>query len=187
MNLRVLWITDPEGAALGPMLTLAPRWPAGAWALVRRPGTSARELGADARRLRDAGVPTLVSGRVDVAAALGLGVHLPERGLPADVARALLGPDVLVGVSRHDAEGLARAATEGADYATLSPFAATPGKGAPLGAEAFATLARRAPLPVIALGGIDRTNAAEALRAGASGVAMIRAADPALVVALCAR
>ncbi|ANH38478.1 thiamine-phosphate pyrophosphorylase [Nocardioides dokdonensis FR1436] len=91
------------------------------------------------------------------------------------------------GRSCHDAAGLAAAAAEGAAWATVSPYAATaskPGHGPPLDP---ALLGRDHGLPVWALGGLDPTNAAGALGAGAAGVAVMgavmRARDPAQVVA----
>jgi thiamine-phosphate pyrophosphorylase len=145
-------------------------------------------LGQSLREVtRRAGVALLVNGRADVAhAVFADGVHLPEGGLrPADVRR-VLGEGALVGVSAHDGAALAAAAADGADYATLGPFAPTPGKGPPLAEDAFATMVRIAALPVLALGGVNGSNAAHALRAGAHGVAVIRAvtraADPAAAV-----
>lgn len=117
----------------------------------------------------------LVNGRVDVAVAAGaFGVQLPEDGLPvADVKRAF--PALVVGASRHDAEGVRRAAQEGADFVLLGPVLATPGKEArALGLEAFAAVARTAGVPLHAIGGIDAGSAAAAARAGAGGVAAIR-------------
>ena len=152
----------------------------GVAALLRRPGLALRAYLAEAERLaelaRERSFPWLVHARVDLAAALGAGVHLPERGLRAAEARALLAPTSLVGVSRHDAPGLRRALAAGADYATLSPFALTPGKGPALGEARFAAIRAAAPtLPVLALGGVDGSNLADALAAGADGVALIRA------------
>jgi thiamine-phosphate pyrophosphorylase len=90
-----------------------------------------------------------------------------------------------LGRSCHSREEVRRAAEEGATYATLSPYAVSwskPGYGPPLPAEAFAGH----PIPVLALGGIDPGNAAEAREAGAHGVAVMgavmRADDPAATV-----
>lgn len=115
------------------------------------------------------------------AAALGIGIHLPADGSVA-VARRVLGAGAIIGISAHSVDDVARAAAEGADYATLSPIflsASKPGYGPALGLEA---LHRSWPLPVLALGGIDATNAAACLAAGAAGVAVMgeamRADDP---------
>lgn len=91
----------------------------------------------------------------------------------------------VVGRSCHSPADLARAASEGCDYATLSPIfesASKPGYGPALGVVAL----RDAPLPVYALGGVDQTNARACVDAGASGVAVMghvmRADDPAVAV-----
>jgi thiamine-phosphate pyrophosphorylase len=153
-----------------------------------RPGRALYHLGTPLRRItRDAGATLLINGRVDVAHAVGAdGVHLPEDGLAPSDVRRLLGDRTLVGVSRHDRPGLERAALQGADYATLSPFAASPGKGPPLGSRAFADAVHGAGLPVLALGGIDAQRVGPAVAAGAGGVAVVRAVldapDPAAAV-----
>ncbi|GGU44057.1 thiamine phosphate synthase [Nocardioides albus] len=89
------------------------------------------------------------------------------------------------GRSCHTRAQVAQAAGDGFDYAMLSPYALTeskPGYGPPLGPAAFGDL----PLPTYALGGITPDNAAEAVAAGAHGVAVMgavmRAEDPAEVV-----
>jgi thiamine-phosphate pyrophosphorylase len=78
--------------------------------------------------------------------------------------------------SCHSEAELARAAEDEVDFVTLSPLHASPGKGEALGLERFAVLRASQPsLRVLALGGIDATNAEGARRAGADGVAAIRA------------
>jgi thiamine-phosphate pyrophosphorylase len=139
---------------------------------------------------RARGARLLVNDRLDVALAAGAdGVHLPAAGIPPAEARRLLGPAALVGVSCHSAGEVARARDGGADYATFSPVWATPSKrpfGPPVG---LAALAAAVPLglPLVALGGVEPGNAAQAFAAGAAGVAAIRAwlvgPDPAAAVA----
>jgi thiamine-phosphate pyrophosphorylase len=121
-------------------------------------------------------------------------VHFPD-GASTSTARARLGADLLIGISAHDAAGIARAAQDGADYATISPIfvsASKPEYGPALGLAPLAALAREAALPLLALGGIDEAAIAGAIEAGASGVAVMgeamRAADTAgCVAALAAR
>jgi thiamine-phosphate pyrophosphorylase len=132
---------------------------------------------------REQGAALLVSEHIEIALrAAADGVHLPERSSPLAEARRLLG-DRLIGVSRHDLPGLLAAQQAGADYATLSPIFASPGKGAPLGLAAFAESASATPLPLFALGGVTAHEAGALARAGAAGVAVIRevlgAPDPA--------
>jgi thiamine-phosphate pyrophosphorylase len=124
-----------------------------------------------------AGVPVVVNDRLDVALAAGAsGVHVGPNDLPATAVRRLVPPGFIVGASvGSDAEiVLAR----DADYVGIGPLYDTttkPDAGAGIGAEAFARLARSCRLPAVAIGGIDATNASAALRAGAAGVAVIRA------------
>lgn len=125
---------------------------------------------------REHGALLFVNERADIARLVGAdGVHLPERSLTPAEARVVLGDAALVGVSCHDARGLALAAERGATFATLGPFGPSPGKGKPLGAAAFRELVRGASLPVIALGGIGVAEVGPALAAGSQGIAVIRA------------
>lgn len=90
--------------------------------------------------------PLLINDRVDIAlAAAADGVHLPETGLNIATARALLGPERLIGASTHDPAAAAHAARAGADLIVLGPVWATPSKaayGPPLGPDALTTAAR---------------------------------------------
>jgi thiamine-phosphate pyrophosphorylase len=113
------------------------------------------------------------------------GVHLGFDAMTPAQARALLGPGRLVGVSAHAPAELTAAARAGADYAHLAPifapFSKAPERRA-LGLAAL-TAARGAGLAVLAQGGIDAARAADAVRAGAAGVAVtgavLGARDPA--------
>ena len=175
--IRLYLITPPSGdpaPAVEAALAVLPRGSAGIQ--LRHPGEPARALLAHARTLREIcgrfGAPLLINDRADVAMAAGAdGVHLPGQGLaPAD-ARALgIG---LVGVSVHSAEEAARAARQGADFAVFAPVYDTPGKTA-RGEAALAEACRAAPIPVLALGGVDASNAHRCIDAGARGVACIR-------------
>jgi thiamine-phosphate pyrophosphorylase len=129
----------------------------------------------------------LVSDRIDVAL-LGEadGVHLPEAGLGIEQARSLLGPERLVGVSRHHLQGVRAATLARADYATLSPVYPSPGKGPPLLAAGFGAIARTTPLALFALGGVRAQVVPELVKEGAKGVAVVRevmsATDPAVAL-----
>ncbi|MGI8907926.1 MAG: thiamine phosphate synthase [Candidatus Sumerlaeaceae bacterium] len=103
------------------------------------------------------------------------GVHFSERTLPLhahEVAR-------LAGYSAHNLEEASHAVEHGVDFCTLSPIFETPSKAGllpPLGLEALREARRASPqLTIVALGGIDETNAAGCIRAGASGIAVMRA------------
>jgi thiamine-phosphate pyrophosphorylase len=129
----------------------------------------AARAAAGARALR-----VLVNRRVDVALASGAdGVHLGFDALPVGVARALLGSDATVGVAAHAPEEVRDAAHSGATYAHLAPIfepLSKPAERPPLGLAALAACGGA--LPVLAQGGIDARNAADAIRAGAAGVAV---------------
>jgi len=157
---------------LAPRIGRAP----GTAILLRDPPLPARALVAAALALRPLVDRLLVSDRVDVAMRSGAdGVHLPERGLDPAAARALLGPGLLVSASRHDAAGARAAFDAGADFVTLSPIWQSPGKGPALGLEGLAAVTASANGPVLALGGVDADRAAQAIAAGARGVAVVRA------------
>ena len=184
--IRLYLITPPSGdpvRAVEATLAVLPRDSTGVQ--LRQPDLSARELLDRARALRDVctgfAAPLLINDRADVALASGAdGVHLPARGLSVADARAL--GLRLVGVSAHSAEEVARASREGADFAVFAPVYETPEKTAQ-GEEALARACRAAPIPVLALGGVNESNAFRCLEAGARGVACIRsvlgAPDPA--------
>ncbi|HKA28256.1 MAG TPA: thiamine phosphate synthase [Candidatus Binatia bacterium] len=131
------------------------------------------------------GALLLVNDRIDVAVAVGAdGVHLGGGSLPADVARRLLPPGALVGVSTH---APTEAASATADFIFFGPVYATPSKaafGPPQGVAALRQAAAAARVPVLAIGGVTAGGVPETRAAGAAGVAVIRAIlaadDPAL-------
>lgn len=134
-----------------------------------------------------AGAILVVNDRVDLALAAGAaGVHVGDEDLPAAVARRLVGPDALVGVTCRDAEAARRAADDGATYLGVGPaYATTTKRGLPdpLGPHGVAAIARAVDVPVIAIAGITPARVPELLDAGAHGVAVVSAvfgaADPA--------
>jgi 8-oxo-dGTP diphosphatase len=141
---------------------------------VREPAALAEAL---VRRLRpQLGAEDLlvVNGEVDAAQALGTGLHLPQRRLEALSGRPEL---PWVGASVHGAAALRRAEALGLDYAVLGPVRPTrshPGAAA-LGWQGFEEIARGAAIPVYAIGGLGPADLEDARRAGAHGVAGIRA------------
>lgn len=121
------------------------------------------------------GAQLLLNGDIDGALALGTGVQLKSTQLVAMSERPL--PLLqLVGVSCHGAEDLAQAAGIGADFATLSPVAATLShpQTLPLDWPRFHALAEAAALPVYALGGVAPSHVAQARECSGQGVAGIR-------------
>lgn len=129
---------------------------------------------------RAAGALFLVNDRSDIALLVGAdGVHLGQEDLPPAAARRLLGPGKIIGLSTHNPEQVLQAAAAGeADYLGFGPIFATASKANPDPVVGVATLRQvRAlvALPLVAIGGIDETNAAAVRGAGADAVAMIGA------------
>jgi thiamine-phosphate pyrophosphorylase len=138
------------------------------------------ELTSKAAELtKNSNTKLLVNDRADIALAANAdGVHLPANSLSAENVRRAFGEHFIIGVSGHSLEEIEKARVEGADFVTFSPIFATESKakyGAPQGVEKLREVSETFPkFPVIALGGIDENNYAEALKAGAKGIAAIR-------------
>ncbi len=143
----------------------------------RLPARLLFELVRDARVLT-AGSSTsvLVNERFDIAiAASADGVHLTSTSMPVKRVREAVPSGFLIGVSTHSSAEVVAARDAGADYAMLGPIFETPGKGDPIGVAELEGICRAvAPLPVVAVGGIDASNEAAVIEAGAAGVAAIR-------------
>jgi len=125
------------------------------------------------------GIPLVVNDRIDVALACRAeGVHLGQGDMPADEARRLLPPHVFIGWSVETPQDVARSASMPVDYLGVSPVFATPTKTdtkAPWGLDGLQRVRAATPLPLVAIGGIHADNAAEVLRAGADGLAVVSA------------
>ena len=127
------------------------------------------------RALADLGAELIVNDDVDAALELGVGVHLGQ-GDPG-VARAREA-GLPVGVSVTTRREGAVAEYSGAAYLGAGPVWETPSKpdAAPaIGLDGLRDVCLSVSIPVVAIGGIDASNAADCIRAGASGVAVIRA------------
>jgi thiamine-phosphate pyrophosphorylase len=147
------------------------------------------ELTAAAARVTD-GTATrlLVNDRADIAlAAKADGVHLTSTSLAAAVIRNSFPKGFLIGISAHSADDAARGRAGGADLAVFGPVFETPGKGRPQGLAALSEVCEKMrPFPVLALGGVDASNYASAIDAGASGLAGIRSLnDPGSLRSIC--
>jgi thiamine-phosphate pyrophosphorylase len=122
------------------------------------------------------GVPFVVNDDVEAALMLGAdGVHLGRADSGADVARD---QGLLLGLSAANVAE-AQAADGACEYIGVGPVWATPSKpdaDPPLGIDGLKEICAAVSTPVVAIGGIDASNAADCIRAGAGGVAVIRAA-----------
>ena len=124
-------------------------------------------------------VPLIVNDRTDVALAAGTdGVHLGRDDLPIKAARAILGPDKIIGGSAGTVEQALEVQADGADYVGFGHIFPTGSKdkpGRPVGLSGLAAACSALAIPVIAIGGIDAATAPEVIRAGAWGLAVIGA------------
>jgi thiamine-phosphate pyrophosphorylase len=144
--------------------------------------TDARALGwgREIRALtRAAGAAFVLNDRVDLALACGAdAVHLGQDDLPPADARRIA-PGLAIGRSTHDAAQLTSALAERVDYVAYGPLFGTASKETGYAARGLAALrelaARCAPLPLVAIGGIDAASCAEVRAAGAQGFAVISA------------
>jgi thiamine-phosphate pyrophosphorylase len=135
----------------------------------------ARLLAAAARRSQ---ALFILNDHADIAAAVDAdGVHLGQDDLPIDAARKILGRDRIIGISTHDIDQARAAEDAGADYIGFGPVFPTDTKKAGIarGTGNLALIRRSVSIPILAIGGINRVNIADVIRAGADGAAVISA------------
>jgi len=178
-------VTDRDLAAGRPLPWLVDEAVRGGVTAVqlREKSCTTREFLRLAREVKDVlagrGVPLIINDRVDVALAAGAdGVHLGQSDLPVADARRLLGGGALIGLSVETPEQVGEAEASGADYLGVSPIFRTPTKADTLaewGIEGLRTLRARSKGVLIAIGGINESNAADVIRAGADGIAVVSA------------
>ncbi len=129
--------------------------------------------------LQPSGVPLIINDRVDIALAVGgAGVHLGQGDMPPGEARKLLGPDAVIGLSVETPEQAAAAEHLDVDYLGVSPIFPTPTKTGLMtawGLQGLRLLRSRSRHRLIAIGGINSSNAAAVMDAGADGVAVVSA------------
>jgi thiamine-phosphate pyrophosphorylase len=105
------------------------------------------------------------------------GVHVGQDDMPAAEARKILGPNAIVGLSTHSREQIEAASEQPVDYISVGPIWETPTKeGRPAtGLELIQTAAEIASRPWFAIGGIDTSNVADVVEAGAERICVVRA------------
>jgi len=197
LDLRLYALVDPAVAGGRTLPDLA-RLIAGSATLVqlRDKHGGTRAMVEEARSLRGvlepAGVPLLINDRVDVAlAAEADGVHVGQDDMSVPDARLLLGRTAIIGLSLSSVAQAQAAPLELLDYVGIGAVFATGSKddaNAPIGVAGLrdivkAVHARKPGFPICGISGINASNAAGVVEAGADGVAVIsalsRAPDPA--------
>ena len=198
VDLSLYAIVDPSVAGGRTLIDLAARIAASSTIVqLRDKQSDTRVLVEEARALRTvfepAGVPLVVNDRVDVAlAAEADGVHIGQDDMaPAD-ARLLLGRTAIIGLSIQNVRQAQAAPLDQLDYVAIGGVYGTTSKetdNPPIGIAGLREIvqtirARKADYPICAIAGINETNAAEVIAAGADGIAVISAlslaADPGL-------
>jgi thiamine-phosphate pyrophosphorylase len=121
----------------------------------------------------------LINDRVDIALAVNAdGVHLGQDDLSYDATRKLLGKDKIIGLTVHSLQEALAARDMGADYLGVSPIFATTTKtdaGKPSGLECLKKIRHQIELPIVAIGGINLSNASSVIDAGADAICAISA------------
>ncbi|HSN04573.1 MAG TPA: thiamine phosphate synthase [Nitrospira sp.] len=149
----------------------------------RNKTSSMKEAYEEALPLRnlaaELGVLFIVNDRCDLALAVGAdGVHLGQGDLPPDLARKVMGPDKLIGISTHNPAQVRAASAGKPDYLGFGPIFKPGSKqdhDPVVGIEGLRAIRGLTSLPIFAIGGITAENVGEVMRAGANGVAVISA------------
>lgn len=130
--------------------------------------------------LRSVGVPLIINDNVALAVEIDAeGIHIGQDDMPVAEARALIGPDKILGLTVTTAEQMAAVNTELVDYIGCGPVFPTITKDdapPPMGVEGWAELAKLSPLPIVAIGGLNAERTAAIRATGlAAGVAVVSA------------
>ena len=130
--------------------------------------------------LSSVNVPLIINNDVELAVEIGAdGIHIGQSDMPVAEARALIGPDMILGFSVSNQEEMDAVPVELVDYVGCGPVYPTATKldaAADMGLQRWAAVAASCPLPVVAIGGIDAARARDIRATGAAaGVAVVSA------------
>lgn len=149
---------------------------------LREKSASSRKFYEQAVRIKEItgryGVPLIVNDRIDIALAIGAdGVHIGQSDLPAAVARKIIGRDMLLGVSASSVSEALQAQLDGADYLGVGAMFHTGTKkdAQIVSMEELKRIRQAVRVPIVAIGGINRENAASFREAKIDGLAVVSA------------
>ena len=129
--------------------------------------------------LRPYNVPLIINDRVDVALAVDAeGLHIGQSDMPYEIARKLLGPDKIIGLSVENMDDILEANKLDVDYVGISPVYGTPTKtdtAEPFGLEGLRRAVELSVHPTVAIGGMNAGTIADVMTTGADGVAVVSA------------
>ena len=124
------------------------------------------------------GIPLIINDRIDIAMAVGAaGVHIGQQDIPADIARKVIGKDMLLGVSVGSATEALDAVKAGADYlgvGAMFPTGTKPDAGF-VSMEELGRIRKAVDIPIVVIGGISRENAMLFRPMGVDGLAVVSA------------
>ena len=150
---------------------------------LREKDCSTNEFVTLARKLKSAlqplGIPLIINDRVDVTLAVDAdGLHIGQSDMPYDIARRLLGPEKIIGLSVETIDEVIAANALDVDYIGISPVYATPTKTdtlQPFGLDGVSEVLRLSRHRCVAIGGMNRDTIGEVIRRGVEGVAVVSA------------
>lgn len=120
-------------------------------------------------------IPFIINDRVDIAAFLKVdGIHLGQDDLPLKIARKILGPGKIIGISAENIDQAKEAEKHGADYVGIGPIFDTPTKKIerPIGLEIIRQAKESLKTPFFPIGGINLENLAQVIEAGSQRIAV---------------
>ena len=136
-------------------------------------------LASEMKKITDRyGIPLIINDRIDIAMAVGAaGVHIGQKDIPADIARKLIGKNMLLGVSTASVAEAVNAAKAGADYlgvGAMFPTGTKPDAGF-VSMEELGKIRRAVDIPIVVIGGINKENATLFQPMGIDGLAVASA------------
>ena len=136
-------------------------------------------LASEMKKITDRyGIPLIINDRIDIAMAVGAaGVHIGQKDIPADIARKVIGKDMLLGVSAVSVAEAVNAAKAGADYlgvGAMFPTGTKPDAGF-VSMEELGRIRKAVDIPIVVIGGISKENAMLFQPMGIDGLAVVSA------------
>lgn len=150
---------------------------------IREKDASTREFYNIAKEIKEVtdkyNIPLIINDRLDIALAVdAAGVHLGQSDMSIEVARKILGEDKIIGISAGNSEEALEAEKAGADYLGIGAIFYTGTKkdiDEPIGLEGLKEIVNKIKIPSVAIGGINKENAAEVMKTGVNGISVISA------------
>ena len=149
---------------------------------LREKYASSREFFETAQRVKQITdsyhIPLIINDRTDICLAVNAaGIHIGQQDLPAKIVRSMVGPDKIIGVSAATLSEAIQAEQDGADYLGVGAMFATSTKTntRPVTIERLTQIKQAVQIPVVAIGGIQSSNAATLTKTGIDGIAVVSA------------